>query len=82
MILWPKFEQLFDFHKKNIDNPSVSNFKAVEKAITTKAILQRYVDFMASAYKIYSYFADTSMVATRIILLRRKFLDLLKIMAK
>jgi hypothetical protein len=82
MQLWPKFEHLFDFHRKNIDNPNITNFKTIEKAVTTKVLLQRYVDFMSAAYKIYSYFTDSSMVATRIILLRKKFLELIRLTAK
>jgi hypothetical protein len=82
MQLWPRFEQLFDFHRRNIDNPNIANFKAIEKSVTTKVLLQRYVDFMSAAYKIYSYFTDSSMVATRIVLLRKKFLDLIRLAAK
>ena len=50
--------------------------------MTIKVLLQRYVDFMAAAYKIYSYFTDSSMVATRIILLRKKFIELIRLAAK
>lgn len=82
MLLWPKFEQLFDFHRRNIDAPNLAVFRQVEKAVTTKVLLQRYVDFMCAAYKIYSYFTESSMVATRIVLLRKKFLDLLRMVAK
>lgn len=45
-------------------------------------LLQRYVDFMAAMYKMYSYFAESNMVDTRISSLRKKFLDLIKEAAK
>lgn len=82
MMLWPKFEHLFDFHRKNIDNPNLPVFRQIEKAVTTKVLLQRYVDFMAAAYKIYSYFTDNSMVNTRINQFRKKFLELIRLAAK
>ena len=29
MMLWPKFEHLFDFHRKNIDNPNLTVFRQI-----------------------------------------------------
>lgn len=82
MLLWPRFEQLFEFHQRNIKTPNIASFRAVEKAVAPKLLLQRYVDFMAAVYKIYSYFSYSNMVVTRITQMSHNFLELLKKVAK
>lgn len=82
MLLWPKFEQLFDFHQKNIKVPNITSFRAIEKVVAPKILLQRYVDFMAAVYKIYSYFTYSNMVVTRITQMSHDFMELIRKVAK
>lgn len=39
MILWPKFEELFDFHLKPLQTCSLAHFRKLEKAAGGKGLV-------------------------------------------
>lgn len=78
MMLWPKFEEIFDFHLKPIQTFQLLQFKKIEKAATPKVLIDRFVDFIVSIYRLYIHFPDKAlMMEKRLQSFRRAFLDLL-----
>lgn len=78
MIIWPRFEQVFETHLLSIQNINARQYKQLEKQLGFRAFVQRYIDISVSLYKIYSYFEDNKMVGSRIYQLRLRYLDLIK----
>eukprot|EP01016_Furgasonia_blochmanni_P050404 TRINITY_DN7785_c0_g1_i5.p1 TRINITY_DN7785_c0_g1~~TRINITY_DN7785_c0_g1_i5.p1 ORF type:complete len:308 (-),score=130.63 TRINITY_DN7785_c0_g1_i5:59-982(-) len=60
----------------------MKNFKQLEKTVTTKGVLQRYVDFALSLYALYSHTLDNNMLKIRITSLKNVIVDLIKRSAK
>jgi len=52
MLLWPKFEEIFDFHLKPMQTFQLLQFKKIEKAATPKVLIDRFVDFIVSIYRL------------------------------
>jgi hypothetical protein len=78
ILLWPKFEELFDFHLKPLQTCQVLQFKKIEKAATTKVLTDRFVDFIVSIYRLYIHFPDKAlMMEKRLQTFRRAFLELI-----
>ena len=82
MMVWPKFEMLFDDHIQSIKSMNIKSFKAIEKQFGFKSILMRYVDLVLSIFKLYSYFNDNRMLCVRIETLRNQYMQLLMGAAK
>jgi hypothetical protein len=77
MILWPKFEELFDFHLRALQASSVPHLRRLEKAAGSKAVIDRFVDFMVGLYRLYIHFQSSMlMLEKRLQALRRGFFDL------
>jgi len=59
MILWPKFEELFQFH---LNSCTLPRYKTIEKATGgkekagNKIIVDRFVDFVVSYYRLFFHF--------------------------
>jgi hypothetical protein len=62
MILWPKFEELFDFHLKALQSCSVAHFRRLEKTASSKAVIDRFVDFMVALYRLYIHFQSSMLM--------------------
>ncbi|KAM3144017.1 hypothetical protein pb186bvf_003781 [Paramecium bursaria] len=78
MTLWPKFEQVFDIHIHSIQSLNVKTYRNLEKQVTSRVFVVRYVDVILSLFKLYSFFEDNKMIVSRITQLRLKYLDLIK----
>ena len=53
-------------------------FKKIEKAATSKVLIDRFVDFIVSIYRLYIYFPDKAlMMEKRLQTFRRAFLELI-----
>jgi vacuolar protein sorting-associated protein 52 len=77
MLLWPKFEELFEFHLRPLQSCPLSNFKRIEKSATTKVLVDRFVDMVVAVYRLYVHFPNnTLMLEKRLSSLRRTFLEL------
>lgn len=66
MLVWPRFEKVFEGHRGSIQEKNLKQFKLLEKQFTYKPIVQRYADIIISFYRLYSYFEDNRMLGTRI----------------
>jgi hypothetical protein len=93
MIIWPRFEVIFDIHLNSITSIPIKNFKLLEKSLGTKFIILRYIgkkyhskiskkiyfkDFSIGLYKLYTYFEDNKMLLSRINRLKTYFYDLIQ----
>lgn len=78
MLLWPKFEELFEFHMKSLQNCPTAHFKKMEKSSSTKIVVDRFADFFASYYRLYVYFPDSKMMGSRLESIRRLFFEHVK----
>lgn len=53
-------------------------FKKIEKAATSKVLIDRFVDFIVSIYRLYIHFPDKAlMMEKRLQTFRRAFLELI-----
>lgn len=82
MMVWPRFEELFDSHIQSIKSMNIKSFKAIEKQFGFKNILMRYVDLVLSIFKLYSYFPDNRMLCVRLDTLRIQYIQLITSSAK
>ncbi|CAD8194932.1 unnamed protein product [Paramecium octaurelia] len=78
MILWPKFEQVFDTHIQSIQSTNVRLYRSLEKYYGFRSFVMRYIDLTLSLYKLYAYFEDNKMIVSRINQLRLRYFDLIK----
>ncbi|KAL4437908.1 hypothetical protein ABPG74_001079 [Tetrahymena malaccensis] len=78
MLVWPRFEKVFEGHRQSISEKNLKQYKLLEKQFSFKVIVQRYADIIISFYKLYSYFQDNKMIFTRIELLRKDFINMIK----
>lgn len=78
MLVWPKFDELFEFHMKGMAMMSTRQYRILEKTITSKVLIDRFADFLVSMYRLYDYFPDSKMVGIRIENFRKAFFDLQK----
>lgn len=62
MLLWPKYEELFDFHLKTLQMCSLPLFKRIEKSATIKVIVDRFVDFLVAIYRLYIHFPSKALM--------------------
>jgi hypothetical protein len=77
MILWPKFEELFDFHLRALQACSVPQFRRLEKAASSKTVIDRFVDLVVGLYRLYIHFQSSMlMLEKRLQALRRGFFEL------
>lgn len=77
MILWPRFEELFEFHLKPLQACTLQHFKKLERAAGGKVLVERFVDFLVSFYRLYLHFPNCAlMLEKRLQSLRRTFLEL------
>ena len=78
MLIWPKFDELFEFHMKSIQIASTKTYKNLEKASSSRLLIERFSDFVVGLYKLYDYFPDSKMIGIRIENFRKVFFDLQK----
>lgn len=78
MLVWPKFDELFEFHMKGVAMMSTRQYRLLEKTTTSKVLIDRFADFVVSLYRLYDYFPDSKMVGIRIENFRKVFFDLQK----
>jgi vacuolar protein sorting-associated protein 52 len=77
MILWPKFEELFDFHLKALQACSVQHFRRLEKTASSKTVVDRFVDLIVALYRLYIHFQNSMlMLEKRLQALRKGFFEL------
>lgn len=76
MLVWPKFDELFEFHLKGILTITTRQYRILEKNVTSKVLIDRFADFMVSMYRLYDYFPDSKMVGIRIENFRKGFFEL------
>ena len=78
MLIWPKFDELFEFHIKSIQVSNTKTYKNLEKASSSRLLIERFSDFVVGLYKLYDYFPDSKMIGIRIENFRKVFFDLQK----
>lgn len=59
MILWPKFEELFDFHLRALQSSTLLHFRRLEKTAGSRALTDRFVDLIAGLYRLYVHFPSS-----------------------
>lgn len=46
MIIWPRFETIFDIHLNSITSVPLKNFKLLERSLGTKFMILRYIGYL------------------------------------
>ena len=59
IILWPKFEETFESHIKGIILTNITIYNKLEKASSTKIIIDRYIDITLGMYKLFIYLPNS-----------------------
>lgn len=62
MTIWPRFEELFDFHMKSLTMQTSVTFKKLEKAVGPKVLIERVADFIVSFSRMVVYFSNPQMI--------------------
>lgn len=78
MLIWPRFEALYEFHVSSLKSINPKLLKPVEKSVGFKALWARYIDFSLTLYRLYSYAGESHMLKYRIIALKSVVVELLK----
>lgn len=51
---------------KGLQTITTKQYRILEKAATSKNLIERFTDFMVALYKLYDYFPDSKMIGVRI----------------
>lgn len=73
MIVWPRFESIFEAQISQIGQINQKMFGIVEKQVGLQKMHQRYIDIQISFYVLYSYFQDNQMLLSRINSLKNSY---------
>ena len=83
MILWPRFERLFDMNFDAIIKTTPRMFRQMEKQAGGRVLVMRYVDFILGIHRVSAQFLNSNkMLSIRIADFRTKFLSLLTAASK
>jgi len=66
MLIWPKFDELFEAQMKGVQSINTKQYRILEKTSSAKNLIERFSDFMVAMYRLYEYFPDSKMIGVRI----------------